>query len=119
SQFSALLELEPRSNRIRDVLNFAKENLRTELSVEQLADVAHLSPRQFSRIFQAETGQSPARAIERIRVESARILLESGGQSIERVAEHTGFDDPERMRRAFRRIFGQSPQSFKAKSASI
>jgi transcriptional regulator GlxA family with amidase domain len=113
SQFSALLELEPRSDRIRNVFNFIKRNLRSELSVEQLADVAHLSPRQFTRIFQTETGQSPARAVERIRVESARILIESGGHTIERVAEHTGFDDTERMRRAFRRILGQPPQSFK------
>lgn len=113
SQFSALLELEPRSDRVRDVFDFIKRNLRSELSVEQLADVAHLSPRQFSRIFQTETGQSPARAVEKIRVESARILIESGGHSIERVAEHTGFEDTERMRRAFRRILGQPPQSFK------
>lgn len=113
SQFSALLELEPRSDRIRNVFDFIKRNLRSELSVEQLADVAHLSPRQFTRIFQTETGQSPARAVERIRVESARILIESGGHTIERVAEHTGFDDTERMRRAFRRILGQPPQSFK------
>lgn len=113
SQFSALLELEPRSDRIRNVFDFIKRNLRSELSVEQLADVAHLSPRQFTRIFQTETGQSPARAVEKIRVESARILIESGGHTIERVAEHTGFDDTERMRRAFRRILGQPPQSFK------
>jgi transcriptional regulator GlxA family with amidase domain len=117
SQFSALLELEPSSDRIRKVLDFIKGHLRNELSVEQLADVAHLSPRQFSRIFQAETGQPPARAVEKIRVESARLLIESGGHSIERVATHTGFDDPERMRRAFRRILGQPPQRFKSAKA--
>lgn len=119
SQFSALLELEPRSDRIRNVFDFIKRNLRSELSVEQLADVAHLSPRQFTRIFQTETGQSPARAVEKIRVESARILIESGGHTIERVAEHTGFDDTERMRRAFRRILGQPPQSFKPVKAEV
>jgi transcriptional regulator GlxA family with amidase domain len=113
SQFSALLELEPKSDRIQDALSYAKKNLRRTLSVEQLAEVAHLSPRQFSRAFLAETGQSPARAIEKLRVETARVLIEDGGHSIDRVAEQTGFSDPERMRRAFRRAFGQPPQSFK------
>jgi len=113
SQFSVLLELEPKSDRIQDALSYAKKNLRRTLSVEQLAEVAHLSPRQFSRAFLAETGQSPARAIEKLRVETARVLIEAGGHSIDRVAEQTGFSDPERMRRAFHRAFGQPPQSFK------
>jgi transcriptional regulator GlxA family with amidase domain len=81
--------------------------------VNKLADVANLSPRQFSRAFLAETGYSPARAIERLRVESARILIEEGGQSMERVAQQAGFSDPERMRRAFHRALGRPPQSLK------
>jgi methylphosphotriester-DNA--protein-cysteine methyltransferase len=72
----------------------------------------HLSPRQFSRAFLAETGQSPARAIEKLRVETARALIEDG-HSIDRVAEKAGFADPERMRRAFHRAFGQPPQALK------
>src|SRR5882724_10539848 len=72
SQFSALLELEPKSDRIQSALVYARGHLRTELSVERLAEVAHLSPRQFSRAFQAETGQSPAKAIENLRLEAAR-----------------------------------------------
>ncbi len=62
SQFSALLELEPKSDRIQRALEYAKRNLDTPLTVRQLAEAAHLSPRQFSRAFQAETGQSPAKA---------------------------------------------------------
>lgn len=112
SQFSAFLELEPRSERIHDALNYAKKNLHLTLSVEQLAQVAHLSPRQFSRAFLAETGQSPARAIEKLRVETARALIEDG-HSIDRVAQKAGFADPERMRRAFHRAFGQPPQALK------
>ena len=113
SQFSALLELEPKSNRIQDALAYAKKNLHRDLSVDQLAEVAHLSPRQFSRAFLAETGVSPARAIERLRVESARVLIEAGGTSVERVAQQSGFADPERMRRAFHRALGRPPQSLK------
>jgi transcriptional regulator GlxA family with amidase domain len=113
SQFSALLELEPKSDRIQNVLKHAKQNLRSSLSVEELAQVAHLSPRQFSRLFHAETGQSPARAVENLRVEEARIMVEGGEHSIDEVASYTGFGDRDRMRRAFLRAFGQPPQFLK------
>lgn len=113
SQFSALLELEPKSNRIQDALSHAKQHLHQKLSVNQLAEVAHLSPRQFSRACLKETGHSPARVIERLRVESARTMIEAGGQSVEHVARLAGFADPERMRRAFHRALGRPPQSLK------
>jgi transcriptional regulator GlxA family with amidase domain len=111
SQFSALLDLEPKSDRIQNALNYAKENLRAELSVEELAGAAHLSPRQFTRTFRAETGQTPAKAVERLRVEAARLMLETGRHGVDVVARETGFGDRERMRRAFLRAFGQPPQT--------
>ncbi|ABE32956.1 helix-turn-helix domain protein [Paraburkholderia xenovorans LB400] len=113
SQFSAMLELEPKSDRIQNALSYAKSHLREPLTVEQLADVAHLSPRQFSRAFRDETRQSPAKAIEALRVEAARAMLEAGRHSMEVVAAETGFVDTERMRRAFLRAFGQPPQAIK------
>jgi transcriptional regulator GlxA family with amidase domain len=113
SQFSALLEMEPKSDRIQSALAYAKRNLRTPLSVEQLADAAHLSPRQFSRAFRSETGQSPAKAVENLRVEAARLMMEEGRHSIDVVAQETGFADRERMRRAFLRAFGQPPQAIR------
>jgi transcriptional regulator GlxA family with amidase domain len=113
SQFSALLELAPKSDRIQDALSYAKEHLKQPLSVGVLAGVANLSPRQFSRTFRAETGQSPARGVEKLRVEVARELIESGRHSVEVVARETGFADPERMRRAFIRAFGQPPQALR------
>ncbi|MFX8281894.1 helix-turn-helix domain-containing protein, partial [Acinetobacter baumannii] len=82
SQFSALLELDPKSDRIQNALHYAKTHLRNELSVEELAEVARLSPRQFSRAFRAETGQSPAKAIEQLRVEAARELIGDGRHSM-------------------------------------
>lgn len=105
-----LLQLEPKSDRIQSVLTYARRNLNAALGVEQLADVAHLSPRQFSRAFHAETGQSPAKAVENMRVEAARMLIEDGRHSIDEVSELTGFGDRERMRRAFLRALGQPPQ---------
>lgn len=110
-QSSVLLELEPKSDRIQQALTYAKRNLGTEVTVEQLAVAVNLSPRQFSRLFVAETGQTPARAVERLRVEAARLLLQDGAHSIEVVARQTGFHDRERMRRAFIRAFGQPPQA--------
>ena len=110
SQFSALLELEPKSDRIQSALNYAKRNLDKPLTVGQLAEAARLSPRQFSRAFHAETGQSPAKAVENLRVEAARLMMEQSRHSIDVIARQTGFDDRDRMRRAFLRAFGQPPQ---------
>ena len=113
TQFSALLELEPKSDRIQKALAYAKENLDTPLNVTQLAEAANLSPRQFSRAFHAETGQTPAKAVENLRVEAARILMEQSRHPADVVARLTGFTDPDRMRRAFLRVFGQPPQSIR------
>ncbi|MNK90843.1 HTH-type transcriptional regulator CdhR [compost metagenome] len=111
SQHSALLELAPKSDRIQKALVHARANLRETLSVDELAEVAHLSPRQFSRAFKAETGQSPAHAVENLRVEAARALIDEGSLALGVVARETGFGDPERMRRAFLRTLGHPPQS--------
>ncbi|MGE8064843.1 GlxA family transcriptional regulator [Pseudomonas sp. NPDC089569] len=110
SQHSALLALEPKSDRIQTVLGYAREHLAQALSVEQLAQVASLSPRQFSRAFRAETGQSPARTIENLRLETARQMLERGRLTLDQIALETGFGDRRRMREAFLRAFGQPPQ---------
>ena len=110
-QISALLELEPKSDRIRKVLDHARAHLTDPLTVEDLADVAGLSPRQFSRAFSAETGHSPARAVEQLRVEAARVLLEQGRLQMDVIAREVGLVDRERMRRAFVRILGQPPRT--------
>ncbi len=111
SQFSTLLDLDPQSERIRKVLSFARERLHEPLTAERLAEVACLSPRQFTRAFVAETGETPARAVERLRAELARQRIEGGSDPIEAIAREVGFVDPERMRRAFLRRFGFSPQN--------
>lgn len=113
SQFSALADMEPESDRIRDVLTYIREHLAEPLSTEQLAAVACLSLRQFGRIFLAETGETPAKAVERLRVEVARPRVESGAEPIEVIARAVGFLDPERLRRAFVRVTGHPPQSIR------
>ena len=113
SQYSAMLDLDAKSDRIQGALQYAKQHLHTSLSVEQLADAANLSPRQFSRAFHAETGQSPAKAVETLRVEAARVMMEQGRHPMDVVANETGFADRERMRRAFLRAYGQPPQTMR------
>jgi transcriptional regulator GlxA family with amidase domain len=108
-----LLDLAPRTDRIQKALGFARQNLRSTLNVERLAEAANLSTRQFTRAFREETGHSPAKAIERLRVESARLLMEQGRLPMDVIASETGFADRERMRRAFLRAFNQAPQAMR------
>ncbi|MGU3539558.1 GlxA family transcriptional regulator [Methylobacterium sp. A54F] len=112
-QASNLLDLAPRSDRIQRVFDFVRGHLRESLSVARLAEVARLSPRQFSRAVQAECGLPPAKMIERLRADAARVLLLRSRHSLDVVAGETGFTDRERMRRAFLRIYGRSPQEIR------
>jgi transcriptional regulator GlxA family with amidase domain len=111
SQLSTLLELDPKSDRVQLALAYARENLKSDLSIEALAAVARLSPRQFSRVFREETGQTPAKAIESLRVEVARAMMETSRHPVEVIAREAGFGDRERMRQAFLRSFGEPPQA--------
>jgi transcriptional regulator GlxA family with amidase domain len=113
SQFSALLETDHPGSRFSPILAWARERLGERLSVDRLADCAAMSPRHFARAFLAETGMTPAKAIERLRLEAARDRVESRAEPIEGIAACTGFGDPERMRRAFIRAFGQPPQALR------
>jgi len=118
SQFSALLDLEHASEKFAPLLRWAAERLNDKLSVEDLAAEAAMSPRNFARAFQRETGVTPAKAVERLRLDRARADLEDGALSVERIAEASGFGDPERMRRAFLRVYGRPPQDFRRARAS-
>jgi transcriptional regulator GlxA family with amidase domain len=111
SQHSTLLDLAPTSDRVQTALTYAKQHLNNPLGVSDLAKAAFLSPRQFSRLFKDQTGQSPAKALERLRVESARLMMETGRFSAEEIARKNGFGNRERMRRSFLRAFSQSPQA--------
>jgi transcriptional regulator GlxA family with amidase domain len=113
SQFSALSQLGGESDRIRKALSFAREHLAEELPAERLASVACLSLRQFGRAFRRETAETPAKAVERLRVDAAKARIEQGTEPLEVIARSVGFTDPERMRRAFIRVYGQPPQAIR------
>ena len=119
TQHSALLGLEPKADCIQSALEYARCNLQTHLTVERLAEAAHLSPRQFSRAFQQETGHSPAKAIENLRIEAARLMVEQGRHSLDVIAREAGFGSRDRMRRAFVRSFGQAPQEIRRDSRAV
>jgi transcriptional regulator GlxA family with amidase domain len=113
SQFSPISQMDPESDRIRIALAFARDHLHEPLPIERLAEAAHLSLRQFGRAFRRETGETPARAVERLRVEASRARLQDGSEPIEQIARAVGFTDPERMRRAFVKLHGMPPQAIR------
>ncbi|EIL90304.1 AraC family transcriptional regulator [Rhodanobacter fulvus Jip2] len=112
-QFSSLLDLDPGSDRIRRALHFAREHMHEDLCVERLAEVANLSVRQFGRVFASATGMTPARAVDRLRVEVARPLVEDGRQTFDRIARLTGLGDADHMCQSFLRIVGRTPQELR------
>ncbi|KWH65344.1 GlxA family transcriptional regulator [Burkholderia sp. AU18528] len=112
-QSSVLIDHPARSNRIHDVITHIRANLGTELTVDKLADVARMSKRQFTRRFKDETGLTPAKAVERIRLETARDFVTSSSWTIDTIARETGYADTERMRRSFVRAFGHPPQALR------
>jgi transcriptional regulator GlxA family with amidase domain len=114
SQHSALLDLVTPDNRFASLVAWARTRLAEPLSVERLAEEAHLSVRQFTRAFTEATGVPPAKAIERLRFEAARAAIEAGEESLELVARRSGFGSVERMRRAFLKLVGQPPISVKS-----
>ena len=111
SQFSAMLEMEPATDRLRRALAYAREHLDEDLPVERLAESVHIGARQFSRLFLRETGETPAKAVERMRTEAAHMQVTGTTDSIEVIARRVGFATAERMRRAFVRMYGQPPQA--------
>ncbi|USI73448.1 GlxA family transcriptional regulator [Sphingomonas morindae] len=117
AQFSIELRQQMQDARGRfDALHlWIRANLDKDLSVPLLAGAAHMSPRNFARVYQRETGLSPARAVELMRIEAARRLLETAGDPIQRIAHRTGFGDDERMRRAFVKTLGVSPNAYRAR----
>jgi transcriptional regulator GlxA family with amidase domain len=114
SQFSATLSAQqPRREPLREAQRHVVENVAGELSVEALAARAHMSPRHFARAFRAETGVTPARYVEQVRVEAARRLLEETSEPIAAVAAACGFGTAETMRRVFLRTFEVGPAEYR------
>lgn len=116
TQRSALLELDAGQGGFAELNAWMRQRLDRDLCVEALAAHVKMTPRTFARAYLRETGVTPAKAVERLRLEAARNLLASGQVSLEQIAERTGFGHPERMRRAFVRAFGAPPSVLRRKN---
>ena len=112
SQYSALLELSNAQGRFAELLDHVRSHLHLPFTVEDLATRVCMSPRHFARAFTAETGSTPAKAIERLRIEAAASALENG-TSVQTVAKQYGFNSPETLRRAFLRLRGIPPSALR------
>jgi transcriptional regulator GlxA family with amidase domain len=113
SQFSATLALQKRGGRFDRLHAWIGENLTRDLGLSSLAAEAGMSERSFVRHYRAETGQTPARAVELIRVETARRLLADSAVPVKRVALQCGFGSEETLRRSFLRAVGVTPQAYR------
>jgi transcriptional regulator GlxA family with amidase domain len=116
AQFSAALDLQRGDERFDRLHGWILENLRADLSLETLAGRSNMSARSFTRHYRQATGRTPARAVEDIRVEAARRLLEDG-VSVGQVSRRCGFGSEETMRRSFLRALGTSPRAYRERFA--
>src|SRR5207302_9769105 len=114
SQFSATLAAQqPDREPLREVQRMVVENISQPHTVEAMAARANMSPRHFARAFRAETGITPARYVERVRLEAARRRLEDGADPVATIAAACGFGTPETMRRSFLRALGVAPAEYR------
>jgi transcriptional regulator GlxA family with amidase domain len=114
SQFSATLAAQqPEREPLREAQRLVVEDVAGDHCVEAMAARAHLSARHFARAFAAETGVTPARYVERVRLEAARRRLEDGVEPVAAIAEACGFGTAETMRRVFLRTLGVGPAEYR------
>jgi transcriptional regulator GlxA family with amidase domain len=114
SQFSVLLDLQEADREpLRDLQTWIAEHLDRDLSVERMAERVHMSSRNFARVFSRQTGWTPARFVERLRVEAARRQLEESSAGLDRVARACGFGSPDSLRRSFVRVLRVTPADYR------
>jgi transcriptional regulator GlxA family with amidase domain len=114
SQFSTHLAAQAAEQvPVRELQAWILSSLAEDLSVEALAARVAMSPRHFARVFVRETGTTPAKFVERARIEAARRVLESSALPLPEVAERCGFGHPETMRRVFQRHLKVAPQAYR------
>jgi transcriptional regulator GlxA family with amidase domain len=120
SQFSTALSLQASDRKqIEEIRSWALDNLGQELPVEKLAAKAGMSPRNFARVFLKDTGTTPARFVERLRVEVARRRLEESHDKLEKVANDCGFASIQGLRRSFLRVLHVPPNDYRRRFTDL
>ncbi|MBL8628071.1 MAG: helix-turn-helix domain-containing protein [Rhodospirillaceae bacterium] len=113
SQFStALLAQTQSTGGLKDLPEWIADHLDEDLSVEALAERVGMSPRNFARVFTAETKLTPAKYVERARLERARQLIEETGLPLLTIASKAGFESDQQLRRTFQRWLGVTPAEY-------
>ena len=115
AQFSAALSLQTADDKFGALHEWITGHLGDDLSLSILADQAGMSERSFSRRYAEAAGQTPARAIERLRIDAARRLLSDSRLPVKRIAQRCGFGSEETMRRSFQRLLAVTPQDYRAR----
>jgi len=115
AQFSEFLSLQTTDERFGALHDWISNHLGGDLSLPVLARQAGMSERSFSRHYAEATGQTPARAIERLRVQGARHLLSETRLPVKRISQRCGFGSEETMRRSFLRLLDTTPQDYRAR----
>jgi transcriptional regulator GlxA family with amidase domain len=118
SQFSATLSLQTADDKFGALHDWIGKHLGDDITLPMLADKAGMSERSFSRHYVEATGQTPARAVEALRVEAARRLLTESRLPIKRISQRCGFGSEETMRRSFLRLLSATPQDYRARFSS-
>jgi transcriptional regulator GlxA family with amidase domain len=120
SQFSTALGLQASDRKqIEELCSWAVDHLAGDLRVENLAAKAGMSPRNFARIFLKDTGMTPARYVEKIRVEAARRRLEESDDALEKIARDCGFGSLQALRRSFARILQIAPSEYRKRCSYV
>lgn len=112
-QYSAALSLQVADSRFGDLHNWMAAHLAADLSLQRLAEQAAMSARSFSRHYREVTGMTPARAVERLRLEEARRLLLETRLPMKRIAHRCGFGSEETLRRSFMRLLKITPNDYR------
>ena len=115
AQFSTALSLQAADDKFGALHEWISKHLDDDLPLPVLADQAGMSERSFSRHYAQATGLTPARAIERLRVEAARRLLSESGLPVKRISRRCGFGSEETMRRSFLRLLAVTPQEYRTR----
>jgi transcriptional regulator GlxA family with amidase domain len=113
AQFSSGLALAGSDETFDGLHDWMKQNLRSNLGVPAMAERAGMSERSFIRHYRRIIGLTPARAVERLRVEAARQALADNSLPVKRIARDCGFGSEETMRRSFMRVLAVPPQAYR------
>jgi transcriptional regulator GlxA family with amidase domain len=115
AQFSEFLSLQAAEDKFGALHDWISHHLSDDLSLPVLATQAGMSERSFSRHYAEATGHTPARAIERLRVQGAQHLLSETRLPVKRISQRCGFGSEETMRRSFLRVLDTTPQDYRAR----